>query len=119
MATINATNPTLDRTVQIFDSFYNYEDSVSAVEYDVVVSYFRSVFESEESAENFTVALFRVSQLSNTPVMTLLQSLQGKTGPQLTLTFAYYLNTIQHPSTMLGVQVPVKPNFYISHNIRA
>jgi len=50
--------------------------------------------------------------------MELLQSLQGLSKPQVTLTFAYYLNTFQSASTMLGVQVPVQPNYYVAHNIK-
>jgi hypothetical protein len=50
--------------------------------------------------------------------MELLQSLQGLSKPQITLTFAYYLNTFQSASTMLGVQVPVQPNYYVARNIK-
>jgi pyruvate/2-oxoacid:ferredoxin oxidoreductase alpha subunit len=118
MATVNALNPSIDRTVQIFDRFYSYQQSVSAVEYDVVYSYFRSVFSTKQQAGNFTVTLFRIANLSNTPVMTLLQSMKGLSKPQITLNFAYYLNTVQSPSTMMGIQVPITPNYYAARNVK-
>jgi hypothetical protein len=118
MGTVNALNPSIDQTVQVFDRFYNYQQSVNAEEYDVVNSYLRSIFTTSAQAGNFTVTLFRIASLSDTPVMTLLQSLKGLSGPQITLYFAYYLNTLQSPSTMIGVQTPVLPNYYVAHNIK-
>jgi hypothetical protein len=65
MSTVNTLNPTIDATVQIFDRFYNYQQNVSATEYDVVHSYFLSVFATAAQAGNFTVTLFRIASLSN------------------------------------------------------
>ena len=118
MSTVNAINPKIDRTVQIFDRFYKYNQSVSGQEYDAVHSYFLSVFNTAPQADNFTTTLFRISSSTNIPVMNLLQSVQGLSAPQVTLTFAYYLNTFQSPATMLGVQVPTMPNYYVGHNIK-
>ena len=118
MGTVNARNPAIDQTVQIFDQFYNFNQSVSASEYDAVYSYLASVFKSAEQAGTFTSTLFRMAQASGISPMELLQSLQGLSAPQITLTFAFYLNTFQSPTTMLGVSVPVVPNYYVAHNIK-
>jgi pyruvate/2-oxoacid:ferredoxin oxidoreductase alpha subunit len=118
MASVNAINSKTDLTVQIFDRFYGYEQHVPVEAYDAVLSYFRSVFSSAEAAGNFTVSLFRVSKQSGIPVMTLLQQFQGQSAPQITLTLAYYLNGIRSSSTLLGVNVPTQPNFYVARNIR-
>ena len=118
MTTINTLNPKTDLTVQIFDKFYNFQQGVSAVEYDAVHSYLLSVFKTEAQAGTFTVTMFRMAAASNIPVMTLLQQIQGQSAPQVTLTFAYYLNTFQSPSTKMGIQVPRQPNFYVAHNIK-
>ena len=118
MSTVNATNNKIDLTVQVFDKFYSYQQSVSAQEYDAVRSYLLSVFGTVQQANNFTSTLFRISAASGIPALQLLQSIEGMTGPQITLTFAFYLNTFQSPSTMLGIQAPVTPNFYIAHNIK-
>ena len=118
MSTVNARNPAIDQTVQIFDQFYDYDQSVSAQEYDAVHSYLLSVFNTPKQAGNFTSTLFRISAASGIPAMELLQSLQGLSAPQINLTFAYYLNTFQSPSTMIGIQATTVPNYYVAHNIK-
>jgi len=83
-----------------------------------VYSYFRSVFGTGEAAGNFAVTLFRVAESSEIPVMTLLQQIQGQTGPDLTLTLAYYLNATRSNSTLLGLNVSTQPNYYVARNVR-
>lgn len=119
MSTVNYSNPKLDSTVKIFDAFYDFETVVNAQEYDVVYSYFLSQFGTAQAAGNFTVTLFRVAQTSQIPVLTLLQQIEGQGKPELTLTLAYYLNSIRSPSTLLGLNTPVTPNFYTARNVRA
>lgn len=116
--TVNYANPKIDGTVKIFDEFYAYETSAPQLEYDAVYSYFRSVFGTAEAAGNFTVSVFRISESSGIPVMTLLQEFQGQSQPELTLTLAYYLNSIRSNSTLLGVNVASQPNFYVARNVR-
>jgi hypothetical protein len=118
MGSVNNYNHSIDATVQIYDRFYGYQQQVQAVEYDAVNSYFESVFKDKTSAANFTVSLFRISRLTSTPVMTLLQQLQGMTNPQITLTMAYYLNSNRSRSTLLGLNVPTQSDYYVAHNIR-
>jgi hypothetical protein len=119
MSSINSYNPRVDQTVQIFDRFYEYEATVSALEYDAVYSYLRSVFGTADSAGNFAVTLFRIAEQSDISVMTLLQQIEGLGVPELTLTLAYYLNGLRSSSTMLGLNAPVAPNFYVARNVRA
>jgi hypothetical protein len=118
MTTINSTNPNIDLSVQIFDGFNNYQQAVPAQEYDAVRSYLLSVFGTTKQADNFTATMFRISAASGIPVMQLLQSIEGMSGPQITLVFAFYLNTFQSRSTMLGIQATVVPNYYVAHNIK-
>ena len=118
MGSVNVVNNKTDQTVQIFDRFYSYQQSVAADEYDAVLSYFKSVFGTVEAAGNFTVAIFRVAQLSNIPVMNVLQQFYGKSKPEITVTMAYYLNSIRSSSTLLGIYVPTQPNYYVAHNVR-
>jgi hypothetical protein len=118
MGSVNVVNHNTDLTVQIFDRFYGYQQQVPVNEYDAVLSYFKSVFKTDEAAGNFTVSVFRVSQQSKIPVMTLLQQFQGKSAPEITLTLAYYLNGIRSSSTLLGVNAPTQPNYYVARNIR-
>jgi hypothetical protein len=118
MGTINAINTNLDQTVRIFDQFYNYAENVPSQEYDIVLSYFKSVFNTVEQAENFTVAIFRVAQESDINVLTILNDLQGTTGPQLTASLAYYLNSVRSNATLLGVLQPAVPNYWTARNVR-
>jgi hypothetical protein len=119
MSTVNYANPKLDTTVKIFDEFYQYETVVSAQEYDAVYSYFRSVFGTADAAGNFSVTLFRIAEQSDIPVMDLLQQFEGMGVPELTLTLSYYLNGLRSSSTMLGLNAPLTPNFYVARNVRA
>lgn len=119
METVNYPRYQTDATVQIFDNFYKYETLVPSQEYEVIYSYFFSVFASADAAGNFTVTLFRISQDTGVPVMDLFQQVQGKSGPELTVVLAYYLNSLRSPCTLLGVSTPVVPNYYVSRNCRA
>jgi hypothetical protein len=118
MPTVNAPNPRTDVTVRIFDKFYDFQGSVPAQEYDAVHSYLQSVFKTEEQAGNFTSTFFRIVQASDIPAMDLLNQIKGQTAIQVTLTFAYYLNTFQSLTTMIGLKQPVTPNYYVAHNIK-
>ena len=119
MGSVNAINTNTDLSVRVFDSFYSFSQNVPADEYDVVNSYFRSVFGTTDAAGNFTVTLFRIAAQSKIPVLTLLQQIQGQSQPQLTLTLTYYLNGLRSPATLLGVNVPSIPNYYVAKNIQA
>lgn len=118
MGTINAINTKIDQTVRIYDEFYNYAEDVPSGEYDIVNSYFKSVFNTAEQAENFTVAIFRVAQESGENALSILQQIQGTTGPQLTASLCYYLNSVRSRATLLGVLQPAVPNFWTARNVR-
>ena len=113
-STVNYTNPNIDQTVRVFDSFYRYEANVPAEQYDIVNSYFKSVMTTRQAADNFTNSLFRVADQTNIPIMDLLQSIQGLTGMQLNVSMAYYLNNIRSNATLVGIGTPASPNFYIA-----
>jgi hypothetical protein len=118
LGSVNAINTKTDLTVQIFDRFYGYQQQVPVDEYDAINSYFQSVFGSKEAAGNFTVTVFRISHATNIPTMTLLQQFQGQSAPEITATLAYYLNGLRSSSTLLGINVPTQPNYYVARNIR-
>lgn len=118
MGTINAINTSIDQTVRIYDQFYNYDENVPAAEYDIVLSYFNSVFNTVEQAENFTTSVFRVAQESGIDALTILDQLEGTTGPQLTASLCYYLNSVRSNATLLGVLQPSAPNFWTARNVR-
>jgi N-acetylglucosamine kinase-like BadF-type ATPase len=115
---VNSLNARTDQTVKIFDTFYDYAETVPQMEYDAVYSYFLSVFATQEQAANFTVAVFRMAEQSDTSAMALLQQFKGQDLPQLTLTLAYYMNNTRSPTTLLGITAAVTPNFYAAWNVR-
>lgn len=117
MSTVNNPNYQVDRTVRVFDDFYNYDVDVPAQEYDLVYSFFKREMKNTSVAANFTANLFRVASNTGVPVMDLLESLQGSTGMQLTVNMAYYLNNIRSNSTLLGVNSPTTPNFYAARAV--
>ena len=95
MNTVNALNSKVDLSVRVFDNFYNYEQNVPSQEYDLVNSFFLTVFKTAEAAGNFTVSLFRIADQTGTPVLTLLQQIQGQNQIQVTETLSYYLNNLR------------------------
>lgn len=118
MSSINNTNYSIDQTVRVFDSFYTYDTNVPADEYDIVFSFFASEMSDKTAAANFTVSLFRIAETTNIPALTLLKSFQeGNNGVNLNVNLAYYLNLIRNSATLLGVGVPVVPNFYAARNV--
>jgi hypothetical protein len=118
MSTINAINPKIDLSVRVFDEFYNFSEQVPASEYDIVYSFFRSVFTTSEAAGNFTVSLFRIASQTQTPVLDLLNEMEDQTQIEITSTLSYYLNNLRSPATLLGVGATVTPNYYTARNVR-
>ena len=117
MSSVNYSNPNVDLTVHIFDQFYAYDVDVPAAEYDVVLSFFKSTMGDARIAGNFTVSLFQVASITKVPVMTLLDTLQGQSGLDLTVSLAYYLNNIRSRATLLGVNAQTAPNFYAARSV--
>lgn len=118
MGTINAVNPKIDQTIRIYDEFYNYAENVPSAEYDIVNSYFKTVFNTTEQADNFTVSIFRVAQESGVDALTILAEIEGTTGPQLTANLCYYLNSVRSNTTLLGILQPTAPNYWTARNVR-
>ena len=117
MGSVNAVNTNVDLTVRKFDNFYNFGLDVPTNEYDAVNSFFESIFIDREAAQNLTTTFFRISSESNIPIMTLLEQVQGQNAIEVTATLAYYLNGLRSPSTLIGVNVPVTPNYYTARNV--
>ena len=117
MGSVNTLNPQVDQTVRVFDEFYRYDTVVDANEYDVVNSYFESVFGTDQAAANFTVTLFRIAQETNTPVLTLLDEIQDQSQIELTQTLCYYLNGLRSPCTLLGITGTSTPNYWTARNV--
>lgn len=117
MAILDAPQSNLDKTVRVFDSFYNIDISIPVAQYDIVRSYFVKVCSSLDVADNFTELLFRISALTNQDVMMLLESLQGTNRIQMNGLLAYYLNSIRSKTTLYGISNTPKPNPSVQRNV--
>lgn len=117
MSTVNYTNPNQDRTVYIFDRFYEFELDVDANLYDVILSYFKTLFADELAAKNFALNLFRISESTGTPAIEILDNIRGQSAIELTATFAYYLNNLRSNTTLLGISAVTTPAFYAARNV--
>lgn len=106
-----------DYTVKVFDQFYNLNIVVNANEYDVVYSYFRGYLSNDKTAKTFTDILFRISNITQIPVMDLLQSFQAGSAPDISRTLAYYLNSVGNKFVLYGVNNTVAPNSKVARNI--
>ena len=59
MGSVNTINPAVDLTVRVYDDFYQFAVDVDANEYDVVNSFFESVFMLFSSVDIFAISGFR------------------------------------------------------------
>lgn len=73
--------------------------------------------DTARAAGNMTVSLFRVADQTKVPVLTLLDTMKGATGLDLTASMAYYLNNIRSNATLLGVNAQTTPNFYAARSV--
>lgn len=112
----NLTNT--DRTIQIFDNFYNTELAINASEFDIVFSFFKSTSENDTIAGNFTSNLFRIAQQSDINVLDLLNQLKGLPNKlEMNKVICYFLNSFKSNTSLYGVSVIPKPNQLAARNV--
>lgn len=112
----NQTNP--DRTILIFDNFYNTKLTINASEYDVVFSFFKSTSNNDTIAGNFTANLFRISQEADIPVLELLDQLRGLPNKlEMNKVICYFLNSFKSNTSLYGVGVVPRPNQLAARNV--
>lgn len=119
MPLIYTQKESLDRTVKIFDNFYNTTINIPVNQYDVVLSYFTGVCENETIAQNFTAFFFRVSQEAGIDAISLLDTIKGTTKNKLEVnqSLAYYLNSFKSKTSLYGVAVIPRPVQPVARNV--
>jgi hypothetical protein len=117
MARIIDSRSQLDQTIKIFDDFYAFQLVVNGNEYDVVHSYFLSVCGTKTVADNFTTFLFRISQNTGVPVLSLLDEIRGKSKLQMNQYVSYYLNSFKSKTALYGISYVPQPNQAVARNI--
>ena len=109
---------TLDRTVRIYDAFYQTNLQVNASEYDLVHGYFTRVCDTANIADNFTTVLFRISTQTGVNVQILLNELQGTNGSlAMNKQICYWLNSLKSKTSLYGVSVIPQPVIPVARNV--
>ena len=107
----------IDKTVRIFDEFYNLDLVVDADQYEIVLSFFKQ-YSKEVTARAFAQTLFRIANDLQESVMNLLATFEGADALQVNLTMAYYLNSSSsNRVVMFGVNNVLTPVNSIQRNI--
>ena len=117
MAKVIDSRNTIDKTVKLFDEFYAFNLVINGNDYDVVRSYFISVCDTVQIAENFTVYLFRIAQETQISVMDLLDYIKGKSVLEVNTFLGYYLNTFKSKTSLYGFGAIPQPNQTVARNI--
>lgn len=108
----------LDRTLRIYDQFYSFNAIVNPSEFDVVNGYFLGVCETKSIANNFTAALFRISQSTGIPALSLLANIKGANNKlEMNKIICYFLNTLKSKIALYGVSQIPRPNQSVARNI--
>lgn len=108
----------LDRTIKIYDSFYNTNLKIDPAKYDIVYGYFVSVCKTKNIAANFTTVLFRISTQTGIDVLELLNELKGAgTSIELNKQITYWLNSIRSKTSLYGISVIPKPVISAARNV--
>ena len=114
---IDAPQSQLDKTVRVFDQFYNFDLVVGADQYEIVYSYFLEQTNSNSIAKNFATILFRISFITGENIFKLLDYLQGSTTTQANGILIYYLNSLKSKTTLYGINVEPAPNQTALRNV--
>ena len=94
----NQTSP--DRTILIFDNFYNTKLNINASEFDIVFSFFKS------TSDNDTIAGKLLNQL---------QGLPNKL--EMNKVICYFLNSFKSNTSLYGTGVIPRPNQLAARNV--
>ena len=107
-----------DRTILIYDNFYNTKLGINANEFDIVFSYFKSTSDNDTVAGNFTSNLFRISQEADIPVLELLNQLKGLPNKlEMNKVICYFLNSFKSKTSIYGFGTVPQPNEAVARNI--
>lgn len=107
----------VDNTVKIFDQFYDLNLVVNADQYEIVYSFFKGYTTNIATARSFTTTLFLIANQTQTNVLELLDTFERGDKLKVSLTMAYYLNSVSNKTVMFGVNNIITPNNSVQRNI--
>lgn len=102
---------------RIYDKFNNLETVVNSNDYDIVNSYFKSIMQNNDLANEFTAQIFIMANQTGVTAMQYFESVKGQDSQTLTMSMAYYLNQTRSNSVLLGVGNVLTPNYYAARNV--
>lgn len=114
---VDAPKSQLDKTVRVFDQFYNFDLVVEPNQYEIVYSYFYDINKSESIARNFTTILFRIANTIDEDVLKLLEYLTSSSKLEANGILIYYLNSLKSKTTLYGINVEPAPNQTVQRNV--
>jgi len=114
---IDAPRTQLDSTVRLLDNFYNFDLVVDANKYDIVHSFFYEMTGHGDTADNFTLLIFRIATFSGENPIDILNYLVGKTKLEVNTLLAFYLNSLKSKTSLYGVSTIPQPNKNVQRNI--
>lgn len=127
MPSVNDPSNVRDLTPAVFDRFNqqyagNFPYSIDQDTYDFALSYFLGVCKTRQIAEAFTDNLFRIAggfqaNGENITVQDLLTQIKTSKGVTVDTLMAYWLNSVQSQSTLLGVNSRITPNYWAQRTV--
>ena len=114
---IDSPRTNLDKTVRIFDQFYNIDLVIDSNQWDIVYSYWYEKSQSTNIAENFSTIIFRLSSVTGDNALDILDYVKGSTATETNALLAFYLNSSKSKTTLYGVTNIPQPNILIQRNI--
>jgi len=115
--TVDSPQSNLDRSVRVFDKFYNFDMNINSNEYDIVYSYYYEKTKSEDVAKNFAVMIFRISSITGEYSLDILEYVKSSSKTESNALLAYYLNGLKSKTTLYGVSSNPQPNQNVQRNI--
>ena len=107
----------IDKTIRVFDSFYNTDLVIPTNEYDIVYGKFYETSKNKIIASNFTSFIFRIAQVTGVSALDLLDIINGKSKLEVNSVIAYYLNSFKTKTALYGISSPPRPNLPVQRNI--
>ena len=114
---INYVNINQDKTISAFNSFYDFQDIINGEEWDVVYSYMKTKTTSDASAQNLSLAIFKISADNNFQPLDVLNQIKGLGSLELTASLSYFLNSVRNETTYLAVGQSVVPVLAAARNV--
>ena len=105
-----------NKTISIFDTFYNFTTVVNSSEFDIVNGYFTSINSNKRISANFTAMLFRISNETKVPALDILSNIKGKTALEMSKLLAYYLNSLKSKTALYGIGNVPQSNQSVARN---